>query len=568
MAGRTLATKPNYIRCIIIFTFISFFLLLPTILDVIFGFYQELYLLSLSRLVVSLLMFLMPLVFFYKNVKLYFYFLSVFVILNPLFIATALWFNARPNFSLVSFLLQTNVAEVREVTRGILKPFLLISFLYLLLYLFTVYKFPLIKVSFKKAAAISLAAIVVNVIYIAVRKYNNQVLTSDILEENYPVSLLSGLGQAYAFKQKNNLDQAENFHFNAFRNDSVAKRQVHVLVIGESSRFDRWGINGYPKSTSPRLKARPNLISFSQAISGSNLTWMAVPQIITRAVPTNLDLQLKEKSILAAFKDAGFKTVWLSNQSDKDIFWSGTITLHAKTADVAVFSPNTSPNFDSWTKEYHDERLLPLLDSIIKADNQDIFFVLHTMGNHWEYTKRYPKSFDYFTPSGNTIGYLDTQSSATKAAISNSYDNSIRYADYVLDSVISTLNQHQLVSTVTFLSDHGEDLFDLSPNKIDFHVTPAPATLHIPFFIWTSENYKSLYPEKTSFLSAHQAKKIGTENAFYTVLDLANISFPGFDLRKSISSAIFQESAQMYYHNLDKKAYHYADLTRQASYKD
>jgi len=560
MAERTLNTKPNYIWAFVLFVFISFFLLLPTIPHIIFGFYEGLYFESVSRLVVSLLMFLIPVVFFYRNIKLYFYILSFFIIVTPLFIVTALWFNAKPNFSLVSFLLQTNVTEVREVTRGILKPFLLVSFLFLLIYLFTVWKFPLTKISFKHAAVISLTAIVVNIAYFLARKYSDQILTSDILEENYPVSLISGLGQAYAFKQKNNLDQAENFHFNAFKKDTLAQRQVHVLVIGESSRFDRWEINGYAKPTSPRLKARQNLVSFSRAVSGSNLTWMAVPQIITRAEPTNLDLQFKEKSILSAFKEADYKTVWLSNQTDKDIFWSGTITLHAKTADVAVFSPSNSPNFDSWSHNYYDERLLPLLDSIIKADNQNIFFVLHTMGNHWEYTKRYPKSFDYFKPSGNTIGYLNPHSPGGKEAISNSYDNSIRYADYVLDSVISTLNQHQLVSTVTFLSDHGEDLFDLSTDKMDFHVTPALATLHIPFFIWTSSTYKSLYQEKTSFLKAHQAKKIGTENAFYTVLDLANISFPGFNPDKSISSPTFRESAQLYYHNLDKKTYSYSEL--------
>jgi len=168
-----------------------------------------------------------------------------------------------------------------------------------------------------------------------------------------------------------------------------------------------------------------------------------------------MDLKFKEKSILSAFKDAGFKTIWLSNQTDKDIFWSSSITFHAKTADVAMFSPNQSPNFDSWTRKYHDERLLPLLDSIIKADKQNIFFVLHTIGIHWEYTKRYLDSFDCFKPSGNTIGLLDPSSAMGKEAISNSYDNSIRYADYVMYSVICTLNQHRIVSTVTFISDHG-----------------------------------------------------------------------------------------------------------------
>jgi len=556
-------TRPKRsIGAIVAFIFISFFLLLPTILDVIFGFYQEFYLLSISRLVISWLMFLIPLVFFYKNVKLYCYLLGFFAFFTPLFIIAFIWFKTRPNFSLIAFLLQTNLTELREATRGLLKPFLVISFIYLLLYLLPAWKFSVKRISFKYAAIISALALALNVIYFVVRRYHDGLQTVEILEENYPLGLFSGLEQAYAFKQKNNLNESKDFHFNAFKKDSLSKRQIYVLVIGESARFDRWEINGYSKPTSPHLKARQNLIPFSQAISGSNLTWMAVPQIITRANPTNMDVQFKEKSILSAFKDAGFKTVWLSNQTDKDIFWSGTINLHAKTADVAIFSPTNSATFDSQGKDYYDERLLPLLDSIIAADNQNIFFVLHIMGNHWEYTKRYPKSFDYFKPSGQTIGYLNPYSPNGKEAISNTYDNCIRYTDYVLDSVIGTLEKHQLVSTVTFLSDHGEDLFDLSNEKMDFHVTPAPATLHIPFFIWTSDNYSSIYKEKTKLLKEHQVKKISTENAFYTVLDLANISFPGFNKRKSICSPVLEQSAQMYYHNLDKKAYYYSDLTR------
>ena len=69
-------------------------------------------------------------------------------------------------------------------------------------------------------------------------------------------------------------------------------------------------------------------------------------------------LQFKEKSILTAFKEAGFRTAWLSNQSDMEIFWSGSINLHAKTADIAVFSLTKTPNFE-W-EDYYDERLLPM----------------------------------------------------------------------------------------------------------------------------------------------------------------------------------------------------------------
>lgn len=108
--------------------------------------------------------------------------------------------------------------------------------------------------------------------------------------------------------------------------------------------------------------------------------------MITRASPDDMDREFKEKSFLSAFQDAGFKTVWLSTQTDQEILWQGTIILHAKTADVVYFCRTYSPMFE--LEDIFDERLLPKVDSIVHADRQDLFIVLHTMGNHWAYSRR------------------------------------------------------------------------------------------------------------------------------------------------------------------------------------
>ena len=120
------------------------------------------------------------------------------------------------------------------------------------MYLLPVWKVSISRISLKKAAIISGLALFINVVYLLVRKYTDQLPIVDILEENYPISLLSGLGQAYAFMQKNNLNQSKDFRFNAIKKDTLTERQVYVLIIGESQRYDRWEINGYEKSTSPQ----------------------------------------------------------------------------------------------------------------------------------------------------------------------------------------------------------------------------------------------------------------------------------------------------------------------------
>jgi glucan phosphoethanolaminetransferase (alkaline phosphatase superfamily) len=212
-------------------------------------------------------------------------------------------------------------------------------------YLFAVAKLPFKVIPLKTALAISATSIVilgiitvyVNQVY---RKSFHEVSRRDlILKYDYPVTLASGAHEARVFLKKNTLKEAETFSFRAVKNDTLPHRQVYVLIIGESSRHDRWQINGYRRETSPLLNTVKDLITYRDVVAGAHYTWVSVPQIITRANPDNYNLQYREKSILGVFREAGFHTYWLSNQSDQDIFWSGSITLHAKTADVSMFSP-------------------------------------------------------------------------------------------------------------------------------------------------------------------------------------------------------------------------------------
>lgn len=552
--------KKRFLIFVLASLLICTLLLLPAIFDVIFDYRHQSssYLQPILRVFISALLFLIPIVFFYRNIKIYLYVLTFWIILSPLFIF-ATFYYVRPNFELVALIFQTNPVEIKEATKGYLTSFFLITFFYLLIYLLMVRQLNITRISFKAAAYISLAAVLIVSIYSIKKKYVNYYKTLDIVEENYPLGTISGIRQAYVFLHKNKLSKLNTFKFNAFKKDSISTRQINIMIIGEASRYDRWEINGYSKMTSPNLKKRQNLVVFPNVVAGCNLTWMSVPQMITRADPENIDRQFREKSLLAAFKDVGFKTVWLSNQTDKDIFWSGSITLHAKTANINIFSPTNTPNLQ--TENYYDERLLPLLDSIIKIDNKNVFFVLHLMGSHWVYNARYPQRFDYFKPSGYAKP-VNLLSLDKKEVISNAYDNSILYTDYIIDSVISTVKKYNLISTVTFLSDHGEDLFNLFPNKPDFHFRPSKYTLHVPFFIWTSDKYKELFTEKVDQLLKHREQKIGPENTFYTILDLADISFKGFDSTRSIVNNSFKESLQKYYDNSAKGARYYNKLIK------
>ena len=506
--------------------------------------------------VVGVLSFLIPLVFFHKNVRLYCYFLLPLIILTPLFLFATIYFAVPPGFELIVFIMQTNPREASEAISPFLVYFIPLEFLFVGLYLFAIRRISSPGIPLKVAAAISAwsGIMLLSITYATnglSEKPLEQINKHDLLlKYDYPFTLISGLNDARVFIKKNHLRDAENFAFGAMKKDSLGQRQVYVLIIGESSRYDRWQVNGYHRPTSPRLSARQDLLSYRDVIAGAHYTWVSVPQIITRATPDNYDLQYKEKSVLQAFRESGFKTVWLSNQSDQDIFWTGSITLHAKTADISIFSPTYSPNLEF--ERIYDGRLLPLLDSILRADKKDLFIVMHTMGNHWEYSQRYPPEFDKFQPSGYTQS-INPPDAANREALLNSYDNSILYADYIVDSVISTVKAHAAVSAVTFISDHGEDLYDTYPDQIDFHFRPSTATLKVPLFVWTSDLYKKAYSQKQNNLEANIANKIGAENMFYSLIDMANITFSGFDSTRSIAHPYFKPSEQKFYGD-DKRA--------------
>ncbi len=475
---------------------------------------------------VPCLIFAVPAVFFYRHIKLYFYLLIPLVIATPFFIFSTLFFDLRPGFEMVAFVMQTNPREITEAAGPFMPYFIPFEIVFIGSYLVAVHKIPIVKMPFRHMGMVSAASLFVLVVITVnvndlfgkrmadIKKYDL------VLRYDFPVTLVSGVYDAGVFLTKNTIASADSFVFNARKKASIPGRELYVLIIGESSRYDHWQINGYPRQTSPRLRRRNDLIIYDDAVAGAHYTWMSVPMIITRADPESYDLQYREKR------------------------------------DVSLFSPTYSPNMEF--EDVYDGRLLHEFDSLLRADTRSLFVILHTMGNHWEYTRRYPREFDTFKPSGYTQA-INPPVDANRQAIINSYDNSILYADFFIDSVIGMTDSIDVVSSVVFISDHGEDLFDLDPHRLDFHFRPSVATLKVPLFVWTSDEYDHFYSNKRSSLEANAEKKIGSGNIFHTVLDIADIRFDKFDSTRSFAGSYFVERPQKYY-NDDKHAAAFAGV--------
>ena len=248
--------------------------------------------------------------------------------------------------------------------------------------------------------------------------------------------------------------RSANFRFHARLAEPNDAPQVIVMVIGESSRYDSWGINGYRRDTTPLLRQEANLVTLPDVITAVSATRLSVPVIISRK-PAMQSLKdgFYEKSFLTAYKEAGFKTFWLSNQISFGQF-DTPVSVFAKEADVIQFM-----NLGGFTNNSNfDQILLEPLHLAIADPQPKKLIVLHTLGNHWNYSQRYPKEFDKWQPSLFGVDkpvYTDTK---IKPQLNNSYDNSILYTDWFLSQVIHQLKDTQQLTSMVYVADHGQTL--------------------------------------------------------------------------------------------------------------
>jgi glucan phosphoethanolaminetransferase (alkaline phosphatase superfamily) len=330
--------------------------------------------------------------------------------------------------------------------------------------------------------------------------------------------------------------RSRNFSFHAHQPEKNDTPEIVIMVIGESSRYDRWGINGYSRDTTPLLSKETNLVTLPDVITAVSATRLSVPVIISRKPATqSLKDGFSEKSFLTAYKEAGFKTFWLSNQISFGQF-DTPVSVFAKEADVIQFM-----NLGGFTNNSNfDQILLEPLQHAIADPAPKKLIVLHTLGNHWNYSQRYPKDFDKWQPSLFGVDkpvYTDLK---IKPQLNNSYDNAILYTDWFLSQVIHQLKDTQQLTSMVYVADHGQTLYDGSC-KLAFHGHNTQYEFHVPAMVWYSDQYQQRYPGKVAQLLKHRKARLATENMFHTLLDLGDIEYADEKLEWSFLNQQFKQ---------------------------
>jgi len=540
--------------------FLSFIVLLPNIFFAFYGndFAKAFFLKPVFYLVISIFLFLMPALFL--KMRTFFLFQGIFVILAPLEIAH-IFLNRMPvTTAFLLSIVDTDWNESTELLSSLIIP-LLCLLVYCFFYFFITIKKIENVVLFRslKARLYFIVAFVfvvlagytvfsINWHHIKYNKFdketfklaNEHFLIKSYSITPYPYGFLATLYKVYTTKRDigNGREKIQSFYFHAQKQEPVDDREVYVFVIGETGRYDSYSINGYQRETSPLLSKTKNLISYSDLFSEANITSSSVQIILTRASAKDYKRAFVEKSFVDAFKEAGFKTYWIANQSASNSF----IRRISKDADDEFFMP-----IDFESDNNYDEKLWNFFSEILKKGDKKVLIVLHTLGSHFRYNFRYPLSYEVFKPSLRGSFDYNMISVKNKQMFINAYDNSILYTDFFLATTIQKLDSLNAVSALVYVADHGENLFD-TPENIVFHGGSkfTKYDLHVPFFVWTSDKYNLQYPEKEENLIQNKDKRLTSDCIFYSFLDMADITFPEQDLSKSIASEQLKEDSVRY----------------------
>lgn len=336
----------------------------------------------------------------------------------------------------------------------------------------------------------------------------------NVMDDLFPVNVCYNFQLAVERQKLSEayLEQSKDFVFNAVHTDNDTLPKVVVLVIGETSRAANWQLNGYERETTPMLAQTPNITVFTDCMSQSNTTHKSIPILLSPATADDYSTLYHSKGLLAAFNEAGFHTAFISNEPRNNSFNDHL----GEQAQEVLFLRDTMEGTPM------DSLLLPEVERVLSANQGNLMVVVHTYGSHSTYSDRYERNQAYYTPDVVLKATRDNRES-----LINAYDNTIRYTDRFLHSIITMLQQQERPAAMLYASDHGEDIYDDRRNLF-LHASPWPSyyQLHVPFLVWTNDLYAHSYAERVVLMQSRTAEPIQTDCVFPTMLGLGGVSTP------------------------------------------
>ncbi|NIF22233.1 phosphoethanolamine transferase EptA [Candidatus Pantoea multigeneris] len=298
---------------------------------------------------------------------------------------------------------------------------------------------------------------------------------------------------------------------------SNTKPNLTIMVLGETSRASDFSLGGYNRETNPRL-AKDQVIYFPNTASCGTSTAVSVPCMFSNMPRSHYDdgLASHEEGLLDIEQRAGIQVLW--NENDGGC--KGVCNRVPHQDMNALNLPGMCIE-----GECYDEVLFHGLEQYIESLKGNGVIVIHTIGSHGPtYNHRYPPEFAKFTPTCET-SQIQT---CSQQQLVNTYDNTVLYADYIVDKAINLLKAHQsqFTTSLVYLSDHGESLGEdgVYLHGLPYSIAPE-AQKHVPMLLWLSPDYQQRYGVSQTCLEQRaKSANFSQDNLFSTMLGLTGIA--------------------------------------------
>ena len=328
---------------------------------------------------------------------------------------------------------------------------------------------------------------------------------------------------------------AENRHDIPITEVSAEHPQNIVIIIGESFSKSHSSIYGYKKDTNPelaKLADQGNLLAFTQCIAPAPFTHLAFKNIFSLWDGNDKMVNSAKEGMVNGLKKIFMpwtnKDNWYDYPTFFDVFsqkytirWVSNQNSYGMFDNVQATFADLSDTI--WYAEQHpeaasryDQVVVPVLDSFLKSDSLPSITIVNLMGQHEDFTNRYPSSWEYF----KSEDYKECPAHQQERLAQ--YDNATRYNDHVVSSIMNLYKDE--CAMVFYFPDHGLDLYESAPNYIghaaDRSQKSWDISCQIPFFIYVTDSYQETFPQQVEQLRKSLHKPYNTKNFIYTLMKI------------------------------------------------
>ena len=305
-----------------------------------------------------------------------------------------------------------------------------------------------------------------------------------------------------------------------------AKPPLLVLVIGETARADHFGLNGYPRDTTPELAAL-KVLSFHDVVSCGTDTRDSLPCMLSPLARVAFEKRDAEyENLLDLLQAAGLAVLWLENQSG-----CKEVCARVPTASTSDLKGDAAAGLCSDGECFDDALLVGLDERIAKLPEErrkrGIMLVMHQMGSHGPaYYRRSPPAFKRFLPecTNTALGQCDP------AQLVNAYDNTIATTDHFLAATVAWLKGKTAFSTgLLYMSDHGESLGELGIflHGLPYRIAPD-VQKHVPFVAWLGDSLEARRGIDAACLRGQLDVPLSHDNLYHIALGLLDVNTPTY----------------------------------------